>query len=170
MSKKLLLLGLLRRHDMYGYQLNEFIENTLVACVNIKKPTAYYVLNKMHEDGWVTVSEEQEGNRPRRRVYSLTAVGEAAFQRLLRENLAQHQQTSFAGDIGLAFLDVLPPEEALPLLQQRRAAMQAQYTAVMQVPGHPGSLQLMIEHQRQHLQAELVWLDDLITQLTQSIN
>lgn len=165
MSKKLLLLGLLRNQDMYGYQLNEFIETSLSACVNLKKPTAYYVLNKMHADGWVSMSEEQEGNRPPRRVYSITAEGEAAFQTLLRRNLAAHWPTHFGGDVGLAFLDDLPPEEALPLLEKRRVALAAQYTAVASVPAHPGSVQYMIEHQKRHLQAEMVWLDEIIADL-----
>ena len=57
MEKKLLLLGLLRSQEMHGYQLNEFIENSLPTCIEIKKPTAYYILNKMLADKWVTYTD-----------------------------------------------------------------------------------------------------------------
>ncbi|MFA9564800.1 MAG: SDR family oxidoreductase [Acidimicrobiales bacterium] len=51
MERKLLLLGLLRSHEMYGYQLNEFIDSHLGATVHLKKPTAYRLLNTMVDDG-----------------------------------------------------------------------------------------------------------------------
>ncbi len=120
MERELLLLGLLRQQDMHGYQLYEFIEQSLSACTDIKKSTAYYLLNKMAADGWITEEQVQEGNRPPRRVYSLTPTGEAEYQRLLRANLAEFYPIYFPGDIGLAFIDDLPDEEALALLKQRR--------------------------------------------------
>lgn len=120
MERKLLLLGLLRQQEMHGYRLFEFIDRDLSACTDIKKPTAYYMLNKMAEDGWIAEEEMQDGNRPPRRVYSLTEKGEAAFQRLLRQNLSEYSPVYFPGDIGLAFLDSLEPQKALELLEQRR--------------------------------------------------
>lgn len=165
MDKKLLLLGLLRTGSMHGYQLNDFIESTLSTCVQIKRPTAYYVLNKMQDDGWVEESEEQEGNRPPRRIYSITPAGEAAFQKLLRQNLADYELAQFTGDVGLAFLEVLPPEEGLALLQQRRGIIEALLEETRTIPRHRGSLQLTIEHQVHHLQSELEWLDAVMARL-----
>ena len=91
MERELLLLGLLRSQEMHGYQLHEAIDSHLGMGVQLTKPTAYRLLSNMAEDGWVTYREEQEGNRPPRRVYAITAQGEVAFQRLLRENLANYQ-------------------------------------------------------------------------------
>ncbi|GAB4581160.1 MAG: PadR family transcriptional regulator [Anaerolineales bacterium] len=165
MDKQLFLLGLLRHQNMHGYQLNEFIESTLATCVDIKKSTAYYALSKMLEDGWVMSVEEQEGNRPPRRVYSITPEGEAAFQRLVRENLGMYHPTQFGGDFGLAFLDVVPSGEARQLLEQRRVGLVAHLAELQAVPVHQGSLQLMIEHQLHHLQTELAWLDEVLARL-----
>jgi DNA-binding PadR family transcriptional regulator len=165
MDKKLLLLGLLRTGSMHGYQLNDFIESTLSTCVQIKRPTAYYVLNKMQDDGWVEESEEQEGNRPPRRIYSITPAGEAAFQKLLRQNLADYELAQFTGDVGLAFLEELPLDEGLALLQQRRGIIEALLEETRAIPQHRGSLQLTIEHQVHHLQSELEWLDAVMARL-----
>ena len=165
MDKKLLLLGLLRTGSMHGYKLNDFIESTLATCVQIKRPTAYYVLNKMQADGWVEEMEEQEGNRPPRRIYSITPAGETAFQELLRQNLASYELSQFTGDVGLAFLGEVPSEEGLVLLQQRRDVIQNYLTQTLAIPLHPGSLQLVIEHQIRHLTAELDWLDEVMARL-----
>jgi len=51
MDRQLLLLGLLRRQEMHGYQLNEFIEEKMHFCIDLKKPTAYYLLDKLAQEG-----------------------------------------------------------------------------------------------------------------------
>jgi DNA-binding PadR family transcriptional regulator len=164
-DRKLLLLGLLRAQEMHGYQLNDFIDSFLAVCVDIKKPTAYYLLNKMHEDGWIAVEEQQKGNRPVRRIYGITPVGESAFQKLLRENLSRYTPVQFDGDIGLAFMDAVPNDELVALLSQRRENLERQLTILNATPEHPGNFQWMIEHQSRHLQGELDWLDEVLTNL-----
>ncbi len=165
MERKLLLLGLLRQQEMHGYRLFEFIDRDLSACTDIKKPTAYYMLNKMAEDGWIAEEEMQDGNRPPRRVYSLTEKGEAAFQRLLRQNLSEYSPVYFPGDIGLAFLDSLEPQKALELLEQRRQNLAKSLLDLQGAPEHSGSLQLVLEHRARHLADELAWLDEVIERL-----
>jgi DNA-binding PadR family transcriptional regulator len=165
MERELLLLGLLRSQNMHGYQLHEAIDSHLGMGVQLTKPTAYRLLSSMAEDGWVTSREEQEGNRPPRRVYAITPQGEVAFQRLLRENLANYQPSDFTCHIGLAFLDELPAEEALPLLHRRHAAMEELSHSTRAHGEHPGSLQLILERQMHLLAAELEWLDTVIARL-----
>ena len=167
MDRELLLLGLLRQQEMHGYQLYDFIERDLSYCTDMKKPTAYYLLNKMSESGWISEEQSQDGNRPPRKVYALTSQGEESYMRLLRENLAQHTPPNFSDDIGLAFLDSLELVEAIALLQTRRDAVTAALREIQDAPSHHGSLQLVIEHQVRFLSAELDWLDELITQLTE---
>jgi DNA-binding PadR family transcriptional regulator len=165
MERKLLLLGILRQQEMHGYQLYEFIERDLAACTDLTKPTAYYLLNKMAEDGWIVEVPTQEGNRPPRKVYHLTETGEAAYQRLLRANLGDYQLASFSGDMGIAFLQDLDTHEAIELLQHRRSGMLSALRAFQAVPTHPGSFQWVILHQRHHLASELDWLDGIIAEL-----
>jgi DNA-binding PadR family transcriptional regulator len=165
MEKELLLLGILRREDMHGYQLAEFIEHNLGVCTDLTKSTAYYLLDKMAQDGWITFAETQPGKRPARRVYHLTQEGESAFQHLLRQNLAAFNPQVFPDDIGLAFLDGVGMEEACALLDQRRAALVARLEELRQVHTHPGTLQWLIDHQRHHLAQELNWLDEIILRI-----
>jgi DNA-binding PadR family transcriptional regulator len=154
---------------MYGYQLYEFLDNNLGMCVQLKKPTAYKLLGQMAEDGWIAFREEQEGNRPTRRVYVITDEGQKAFQQMLRKSLMTYQPAEFVSDISMMFLDVLPAQEALPLLEQRRAAVYALLQEVESYPRHRSSVQLMIEHQRRHYAAEVAWLDDVIGQVSSDL-
>ena len=41
-------------------------------CSDLKKPTAFFLLDKMAQNGWISWTEEQEGNRPPRRNYQIT--------------------------------------------------------------------------------------------------
>ena len=167
MEKKLLLLGILRRREMHTYRLYEFIERDLATCTDLKKPTAYYILNKMAEDGWVEEEITQAGNRPQRKVYHLTAEGENAFQHMLRDSLSSYLPAPFPGDAGLAFLDAIEREEAFDLLSQRRREMARALKEIQAVPRHHGSLQLTIEHQTHHLKSELAWLDGVLARLSE---
>ena len=167
MERELLLLGLLQQEGRHGYELHDFIEKYLQTCIELKKPTAYYLLEKLAKGGYVTETMEQSGNRPARRVYELTQVGEEYFQQLLRENLSQYIPVRFANLIGLAFLDNITPAEAIPLLRQRRDTMALQLAEAEAAPAHHGAFQLLIHHKVSHLQAELNWLDTVIDQLNQ---
>lgn len=168
MSNELLLLGLLSRHEMHGYQLNEFLSKNLASCTDLKKSSAYFLLGKMAQQGWVAEESVQEGNRPPRRVFHITDAGADVFQQLLRQNLATYTPVTFAGDVGLAFLDALPTEEAVGLLKERREAVSLALHSAQSAPHHPGSLGLVLEHQARHLQAEIAWLDQVLEDLDQA--
>lgn len=165
MERELLLLGLLRQEERHGYELHEFIEQTMQACVDLKKSTAYYLLDKLASQGYISESEEQAGNRPPRKVYRLTTSGETFYQDLLRENLRTYTPARFVDLIGLSFLDDISANEALALLSERREAIHQALLVTQAAPRHTGSHQLMIDHQTAHLQAELNWLDGVILHL-----
>jgi DNA-binding PadR family transcriptional regulator len=165
MERKLLLLGLLRTHEMHGYQINELIDIHLGSSIQLKKPTAYKLLNQMVDDGWLDVREEREGNYPPRQVFSITPNGDTAFHRMLRESLADYKPVTFPGNIGLAFLDVLPAGEAVELLQQRREIIEGLLQTIETDDKHQGGFQLLLTQQQRHLRAELEWVDEVIANL-----
>lgn len=164
MERRLLLLGMLRSHPMYGYQINELIDAHLGISVALTKPTAYRFLNEMTEQGWIEFQEEQEGKRPPRRVYSILPDGEIAFQKMLRENLEEYTPIASYGTIGIAFLDAIPMKEALPLLKKRRKTIEEISDDLKVDDDHHGGFDYVILHQIKHLAAELEWLDEIIDQ------
>ncbi len=165
MERKLLLLGLLRSQEMSGYQLNELIDSHMRASVRLKKPTAYRLLSKMADDGWITYTEEREGNRPLRRVYAITPEGEAAFQQLLRDSLADYSPAEFRSAISLAFLDALPAVERLSLLRKRNSVIKNLLQTALTHGDDHGGFRLLTEHQIRHLSTDLEWLSEVIARL-----
>jgi DNA-binding PadR family transcriptional regulator len=169
MHRELLLLGLLRQNDTHGYRLHEFINRDMAYCTDLTKPTAYRLLQKMAESGWIEETVEQDGNRPPRRVYRITALGEDNYASMLRENLAQHHPARFADDIGIAFVDTLPAADARQLLNKRRQAMTQELEALRRARNTmshtQGGLSWVIEHQERHISAELAWLEEVLIRL-----
>ena len=92
-NTELLLLGLLGRQGMHGYELSQFLEHRLSFLSDLKKPTAYRLLDRLHGSGLVARTAEKAGRRPERGVYSLTAAGEARLDGLLRRHLARSEPT-----------------------------------------------------------------------------
>lgn len=168
MDRELLLLGLLNRQEMHGYQLQELINRDLAYCTDLKQSTAYNLLKRMADDNWVLETEEQEGNRPPRKVYHITEQGKIMFKQLLRENLAGHTMMRLPDGIGLAFIEAIPPAEAAELLSNRQLKIGEELEAIKEARNHghgTGGLLLIIQHQEIHLQAELDWLTTVIEYL-----
>lgn len=166
-ERALLLLGILRSHSQHGYQIHDFIEKNLSRVTDMKKPTAYMLLDRLHRAGYVSETVEQEGNRPPRKVYAITPAGEAAFADLLRENLAQTGPLRQASDVGLMFLDYLAPAEAVACLERRLAMLAAEIAAITasQVQ-HPGcGVNLALERHHALLLADRDWLARTIARL-----
>ncbi|MEM7134322.1 MAG: PadR family transcriptional regulator [Chloroflexota bacterium] len=170
MERKLLLLGLLRNQEMHGYRLNEHLESRAGMPIVLKKPTAYNLLAKMEQDGWVAYREEQEGNRPPRRVYEITSLGEAAFQALLREELSAYKPAEFPSVVSLSFLDLLSGTEAATLLSQRREQIADKLDEINAVvekhtpAEHAGSMSIPLMYMQRYYSSELELLDEVIQQ------
>jgi DNA-binding PadR family transcriptional regulator len=165
MEQRLLLLGLLLSHDMHGYQLNEVLQHSPGIPITLRKSNAYKLLNDMETDGWVTHQEEREGNRPPRRVYTVTKEGEAAFYRLLRENLSTYAAPEFPGVVGLDFVYALPTEEVVALLEQRHQTIEEKFQQLDGVSAEIRQSHLAIEYLHHYYATEIRWLAKVINRL-----
>ena len=121
-DKNLLLLGILHSEDMHGYQLNQFLKHPSNA-IRIGKANAYQLLAKLEDQGFVYHVEQRDGNRPPRQVYSITPAGETEMLRLVKDQLGDYQPIDSPGSIPLNFIELIKPQEALSLLQQRQARL-----------------------------------------------
>ncbi|MEI6045972.1 MAG: PadR family transcriptional regulator [Chloroflexota bacterium] len=164
MDRRILLLGLLRMQEMHGYQLNDFIDRRLDFVTDLKKPTAYYILDKLCKDGYVREATEQAGNRPERKVYYITPEGEECFQTLLRQNLATFEQAYYADDLGLVFMHSLAPQEVRTALEKKVVQIKREIAQLEELPAHNGPndpVRLVLKHKIAHLQVDLEWINSL---------
>lgn len=166
-ERALLLLGVLTIQRQHGYQINDFIERCGVT--TMKKPTAYAILDRLAAAGQIAVATERAGNRPPRKVYTITEAGRRLFGQLLARNIATADAPIASGDIGLMFLDHLPRAEALAGLRQRLE----QLDALLAERAHPDlprdhghlSVALVLDHQAARLRADREWLAATIRRL-----
>jgi DNA-binding PadR family transcriptional regulator len=166
-ERNLLLLGILKAQSQHGYQINEFIEKNLSHVTDMKKSTAYTLLDRLSDAGLVSMQQDQEGNRPPRKVYSITQAGENEFNALLKGILSKSDRLLFPGDIGLMFMDHLPISETVSCLEERLEQVDEQLQAHESAPGHGFGVgvDLAMAHHIAILRAESEWLHQVVERL-----
>ena len=81
----LIILGLLRREDMYGYQLVQETEKTSGGRITTQEGSLYPVLYKLEEQGFISSRRVTVGKRMTRVYYHLEPSGEVLLQQLTQE-------------------------------------------------------------------------------------
>lgn len=170
MSVRLLMLGLLRNGPLYGYEIKRIIETEMGDWAAVAAGSIYFALDKLASDALIEEKEvSQEGGRPARTVYEITAAGRAEFERLLRESWAEIDRLSFPLDIGVAFMDCLPREELRAFLNMRERALEGILSGLREhqkeTEGNtevPAQARFIFSHHRRHYQAELDWTREVL--------
>nr|WP_233168057.1 helix-turn-helix transcriptional regulator [Paenibacillus roseus] len=78
-STVILILSMLEKKEMYGYELTRELESHSEGIFNLKEGTLYPILHSLEADGWVEAYwQEAEGRK--RKYYRLTRTGERHLQ------------------------------------------------------------------------------------------
>lgn len=170
MERQLLLLGVLRAQKMHGYLLNDFLEKHYDFVTDLKPSTAYYLMDRLAADGFVTMHEEQVGNRPQRRVYEITAKGEAYFLELLRANLRGRAKPVYGDEVGLAYFRDLPIEEVRGYLAEKCEALRRELDHLRNAEsalagGGNQPVYLTLNHHITLVEADLRWWEHLLEEV-----
>jgi DNA-binding PadR family transcriptional regulator len=176
MSTRLVVLGLLRRRPLHGYEIKHIIQDHMGDWTSIAFGSIYFALGKLAEEGLVEVhSTEQEGSRPSRTVYAVTEAGRAEFLRLLRDVWSKPERQHFVTDLGLFFMDALSSKERLDFLDARVAQLEKIATHLTEHraeslanPRVPRQARFIFDHSRAHLDAEIAWTRALREELLAS--
>lgn len=163
----LLLLGLLSTQSQHGYQINEFIEHNLGRVTLMKKATAYALLTRMESAGLVEAEDEREGNRPPRRVYSITDEGSALMREMLLAVLEEPSASLPPGEIAIMYIAALDTPSAIGAIERRILAMDEHIAELEATPLHPTviGVDLAIERRLLLLRAERDWFRSLVERL-----
>ena len=71
----MLLLALLERRDMYGYEMVEALRAQSKEIFHLKAGTLYPLLHTLEAQGWVKAYEKAAENGKKRRYYRITSAG-----------------------------------------------------------------------------------------------
>ena len=116
MDVRTICLGILTRGNATGYEIKKlFDDDGYEHFVEVSYGSVYPALNRLTEEGLVSVREESQEKRPDRKVYSITPAGRSAFIASLLKPLPEDRHRSpflFA----MLFADLLPRERVSAML------------------------------------------------------
>jgi DNA-binding PadR family transcriptional regulator len=121
-TTRLLILGVVRSFQpVHGYDVRrELLSWHADEWANIAPGSIYHALKKLAEEGLLTeVSVEQNGARPARTRYEVTAKGEDEFQSLLRRYWWEYKEAVNPFTAAYVFLPALSQREGAAALRNR---------------------------------------------------
>ncbi|MCO1658455.1 PadR family transcriptional regulator [Pseudonocardia humida] len=122
-ATRLLVLGIVRGYGRaHGYRVgSDLLSWGADEWANVKWGSIYHALRRLTADGFLLDHDDVPG----RTDYELTERGEAEFQRLLRDALRRPNPRPDLIGAALAMLPSLPRADAVRLLRERLAALEA---------------------------------------------
>jgi DNA-binding PadR family transcriptional regulator len=154
---------------MHGHLLRAIAEKMQVPLwTDISVGAVYGAMNRLAAEGLLKeAGREQEGNRPTRQLYEITATGRTALAELRREGLSEIWFKSDPFDLALAWMDAKTIKTFPALLTARLAKVRAMLAdARARAEVHRGQMTLTkqwaLRHTEYRLEAEVAYLTDLL--------
>ena len=88
---ELVLLGLLARRDMYGYEMSQELQTRSGGKFILQESSMYPTLYRLEDKGYITVTKQQVGKRRTRMYYHLEPTGRDYLQSSVAEYLAMQE-------------------------------------------------------------------------------
>ena len=170
---RLAILSLLRHGPLHGYEIKKTLERECIDMWStIPLATLYNELNKMGREGLVEKAKVQVESGRARSVFDITENGHLAFIDMVREMWLVNKPVPFPLFFAVAALDVLSADELVGLIQRRIRIVEKQCEIVkpQDENGHVRDgpflgVRAVTDRFRSHLQAELGWLQGLLTRI-----
>jgi DNA-binding PadR family transcriptional regulator len=167
----LVVLGLLAEQPLHPYAMRTLMrERGHERTVRATGGSLYDTVARLERSGLVEVqSSSRQGRRPERTTYRITLDGQRELHGWVRAGLAE-LDTPESLQAAIAFMFVLPKEEAIALLEQRAAALSALIeraeSALADAAQTVPEIFLSEERYAQHMRAaERDWIAEFARQL-----
>lgn len=163
-NAELAILSLIAEQDRHGYEIEQVIEaRGMREWTEVGFSSIYYLLKRLEGYGWIVSSKEVVvGQGAPRKVYTITAEGQHAFEQAILEALATPERDLDNFQLGLANLDRFPKEKTVAALKDHIQALEAQREHVrMRREGQaplPLHVDAMFEMSLKMIAARLEWM------------
>lgn len=160
------LLGLLVPGESHGYELRRRYDQQFPAARPLASAQVYSTLARLSRDGLVVQGEPERDGGPDRTAYTLTDRGRGELRRWLDE--AQPPSPFVANPLAVkltvAVLTAGEPAAQEYLRRQRAAHLgrMREYTRAKTEPGIPLAGLLAAEYALEHLNADLLWIENAL--------
>jgi DNA-binding PadR family transcriptional regulator len=171
----LAVLALLFERPMHPYEMATTLrEREKEESIKLRFGSLYSVIERLQDEGWIVAGERvREGKRPERTVYHITEAGQEEMRDWLRDLVSTPVKEYPQFEAALSLLPVLPPDEAIEMLEVRMELLDAMVEAIEAKHEHAMDMDVpelfMIEskYRVQMLQAERDWIRELIERMTE---
>ncbi|WP_232660301.1 PadR family transcriptional regulator [Pseudonocardia sp. TRM90224] len=168
----LTVLGLLAAEPMHAYRIQKLIKDYgKDRVVNVRqRASVYQAIERLLKLGLIRAEAvDRAAGRPERTTYAITDAGRATARSWIKEMLATTGAEFPEFPVGLSFLTMLTPDEAVAELEIRAAGVDAQLAEMATaLEGSAGVARIFLveeEYQQALLVAEQRWLRGLIADL-----
>jgi DNA-binding PadR family transcriptional regulator len=169
MIQDLIILGFLKKGPASGYDIKKFINKELGVFSKSDNQSIYYPLKQMERTGLISKKEARGSQELKKYVYSITAKGEKAFDKLCKEALLSQTRPFLETDVVLYFLPFLKGAEIVPLLRLRRRFLQKVHAWLeakkVELKSAPRNLTLLLNHHEKLALAEREFLEEVIKEI-----
>lgn len=166
MIPKLVILGLLNKKDMHGYEIIKKVNEEMTNFCDIKIGSIYFAINNLLKNQHIAFKEKIKGkNEPDKIIYQITTEGREEYLKLLKKGLLKPYAGKYPIDIALYF------KEDMEETQFRRTIADKAYIAEkvidalkdMKDETENKIQKLIYTHQIMHQEAELNWLKEILS-------
>ncbi|EPZ50917.1 hypothetical protein N007_20895 [Alicyclobacillus acidoterrestris ATCC 49025] len=175
MLYELFILGELKDSPMHGYLLHQILSQTLGPLRQVSWGTLYSVIARLEEEGLIQqIPQLGESSRGKpRKVYQITAAGDAEFYRLVRRPFEHNQETEDLFRIKLSKFHHLSHDMQLEILRQYKVFLEVEAGGLEAHAEHVRKASSISEAERPHIlnvldyelticEAKLAWVDTCI--------
>ena len=117
---KYVILGLLMRHPMSGYDITKEFQNGLTEFWDAKHSQIYPELRRLYDEGLITYEVQISGEALEKKVYSITEQGRQEFHAWVEEDVDTIPFQRDVFRLKLYFSDNLEPAAALHIIDAQR--------------------------------------------------
>jgi DNA-binding PadR family transcriptional regulator len=165
-------LGLLCENPLCGYTIEKIIdERGMRYWTDIGFSSIYYVLKRLERRDLVTVSCEQQEDKPSRKVYAITAAGRNLMKEKVRSQLAHPHRIASPFDLGIMYNQLLSRKETVACLKERMMALDRSMHALRarqakhKQNNKPYFVLALSDRALAHLTTEKMWVEQFIREV-----
>jgi DNA-binding PadR family transcriptional regulator len=157
------ILGLLVEQPAHAYELADRL-GARYPHLKVRRSSVVTLLKSLASGGLVRPGVPKSvANRPARTTYRLTKAGIALFRARVREGLTHAAAASVDFVTAVAYLGILPADQAIGLLRSRAERLRRETPAIP--PGLPEIQMIEVHYWLRVLDTEIAWLTEIAGRL-----
>jgi len=168
LTKEVLILGLLKKKPMYGYELKQLIDEELTNFAPISSGSLYHNLKSLEKKGYLTKETVKDSAHPEKQIFTITEEGADTFEELIWSNVTNFERPSLSLDVSLYFLEEADTGKFIERMRELLGNLKKYHAEAekfrdgLREKDVPYHIVAIPEHYLAHSKAEIGFLEDFL--------